>query len=341
MLLERSCFDAPRIGEIVDERLFGWLASALRIDSPVLNEVGAGNAVFRVRWGESLADAVNPSSKRCLRINRAALDRGLFQHAAARGVTAWQGVSVIDAARVSGGWKFTVRNGDNHYEVKARFAVEATGRTSYAKFSSRGRIVTDRSVACAWRCPDPSDAADSEVVYLESAEDGWWYASRLPTGERLVVFVTDSDVLPNNALERSRWLHQRWMATETIPAVDGVGRAPTGDAPLAWRRHDARMSLRKQCSGDGWLCIGDAQMSLDPLTGMGMAEAARSALFAVPYIESALRGDRFAHRDFAQAVAARYNRQLLERRHYYDLERRWPDAPFWSRRHSARLQTAL
>ncbi|AZR26941.1 catalase [Xanthomonas vasicola pv. arecae] len=52
-----------------------------------------------------------------------------------------------------------------------------------------------------------------------------------------------------------------------------------------------------------------------------------------------LTTDRDLSDDYATAVQARFSEYLINRNHFDDLERRWPDSAFWARR-QARLDLA-
>jgi len=93
---------------------------------------------------------------------------------------------------------------------------------------------------------------------------------------------------------------------------------------------DAATAHLDRVGGDGWLATGDAAACFDPLSSQGILTAVlmgREAGSAVT--EGAGAPARYA---------ARYERLLAEhlagRADYYELERRWPDAPFWARRRS-------
>jgi len=81
-----------------------------------------------------------------------------------------------------------------------------------------------------------------------------------------------------------------------------------------------------------WLAIGDAAATQDPLSSEGILVAMESGLEGAAASARVLRGDREA---LAAAAARRetgWLGYLGQRDHYYDMERRWLDAPFWQRR---------
>ena len=73
--------------------------------------------------------------------------------------------------------------------------------------------------------------------------------------------------------------------------------------------------------GDGWLAARDAAVSFDPVSSQGIMSVAAAAILDETFAAYAVAVD---------AVYARYNTM---RASVYAQERRWVDAPFWTRRH--------
>ena len=81
-------------------------------------------------------------------------------------------------------------------------------------------------------------------------------------------------------------------------------------------------------AGDGWLAIGDAALSRDPLSGEGIAAAFRSAAAA----GEALLGDLEASSRYDANHARTRDAYLGARHAAYATQRRFEGAPFWARR---------
>jgi 2-polyprenyl-6-methoxyphenol hydroxylase-like FAD-dependent oxidoreductase len=87
-------------------------------------------------------------------------------------------------------------------------------------------------------------------------------------------------------------------------------------------------------TGAGWLAVGDAACSFDPLSSHGVTWALESGLAAARALDASFRGDRRALDDYADRVEAAFHNYLQARADFYGRERRWPDSPFWRRRHT-------
>jgi flavin-dependent dehydrogenase len=81
-------------------------------------------------------------------------------------------------------------------------------------------------------------------------------------------------------------------------------------------------------------------MTFDPLSGQGLLNALFTGLAAAEAVDRQLRGWDDALPGYLQTLAgieAAYRRHL---RTWYQGETRWPNAPFWQRRHSAECELA-
>ena len=92
-------------------------------------------------------------------------------------------------------------------------------------------------------------------------------------------------------------------------------------------------------AGADWLAVGDAASTYDPLSSQGIHKAFVDAMAAAPVIAGLLEGgEDVGESGFAEGIAARFEDYVSNRNYFYDLEARWPDAPFWRHR---RERTAL
>lgn len=338
-LVERSAFERTRVGEVITIQALHGISKSLRLSPTACENLIYRYASFLVSWGDSATSDSGAEPSHCV-VDRTALDLLLFQHASECGVTTWHSAKLSKVVRRQDHWSFSLVSLQGDVDATAKLAIEATGRTACSAFSAaRGRIFQDTTVACSLRfeSPAPLNNRGLSRIIIESAPHGWWYSCQLSATETLVAFFTDRVLLPRNCNARSSWLLDQMRSTRLLSCYTGAimnQRSP-------WLRSDARMSIRRQCSGAGWLAIGDAQMALDPLSGQGMQQAERSALESVPFIEQELEGAAFQHQAFAHSIASRYNAQLEQRSWTYDAETKWPNSHFWMRRHGRQIRMPI
>jgi flavin-dependent dehydrogenase len=108
---------------------------------------------------------------------------------------------------------------------------------------------------------------------------------------------------------------------------------PVGGASRLYSAPACSGALASSC-GRGWLAIGDAAQSWDPLSGQGITRALSSALVAVEVLESGRSVGRALDR-YADRARADFRNFLRARSVYYGRETRWPESPFWRRRAQA------
>jgi flavin-dependent dehydrogenase len=181
-------------------------------------------------------------------------------------------------------------------------------------------------VAIFRAAPDDADARS----WVEAVEGGWWYTAPVPGHQRVLAYFTDSDLLWHSPIRTGESLLARLGETYHIRrAFDWSGDR----TPL--RRFAAHSAAPGAFAGDRWLGVGDATVAFDPLSSQGLFHALYTGLRGAQAAVAAQSGDASAislYESRLRAVELAYRRNLL---HYYGLERRWPEAPFWQRRHTS------
>ena len=257
------------------------------------------------------------------RLDRERFDALLAETARERGVD-WRRAHVAAATRLDEGWAIRFRDGRCR---TARFLVDATGRN--ASLCRQLGIATrrhDRLIASVVRFAPEAELIDLTV---EPCADGWWYATALPDGARVLACMSDSDIVRQQGLAGlDGWL-RRLGETRFMRAL-AAGLTPL-EAPQLYPAASLHRSVPATLP---LLAVGDAASAFDPLSSQGIAKALRSGVFASYAVaDSLLRGDergRARYRDFIADEFAGYQETLAE---YYGRERRWSDRPFWQRRH--------
>ena len=85
--------------------------------------------------------------------------------------------------------------------------------------------------------------------------------------------------------------------------------------------------------GTNWMAIGDAAMSLDPLSSQGICKALDSGINAAEVIHDKFISNRPIPETFYSKKAEDFDKYLSSRTFYYRKEKRWCKSLFWQRRH--------
>jgi flavin-dependent dehydrogenase len=246
------------------------------------------NAIFNP-WGPGIA------------VERASFDEVLRGQAKRAGASLLLG-QVRSAQQDAGKWELLLRDGAKEESLKSEFMVLATGSTGRrlvggkaegkpAQFALMGQIQT---LAQQQR----------RVLFLEQTTEGWWYMLPTPTGGYFAGFCSDHAFV-NNSTERLR--HKFVTGLRGTRLLAGALSQPLFDPRVTAcatgpRRYD-------EVSGEGWIAIGDAAFTPDPLSGAGLEFAIESAVLAWSCVmEGASRGAIQYYQDQIHDYAANHER---------------------------------
>lgn len=256
------------------------------------------------------------------------LDRSRFD-AQLRLSTLRQGVALMTGHRVTGlsrqgrHWRIDLAAAES---IRARWIVDASGRVG-AVVSRLGvqRISRDRQLALLAVLPEPGDTYCGTTV--EAAAEGWWYTTPLPGGRRVVAYLTDSDLFNTAARFEGEW---RALLAKTRHVLGLAGPTALDARP---RPFPAETAFRASLQGEGWVAVGDAAMSLDPLSSQGIATSLLMGARAGAALAARLLGeDHRALGEWEQDYRMLLDEHETLRAYYARSEARWPDSMFWERR---------
>jgi flavin-dependent dehydrogenase len=152
----------------------------------------------------------------------------------------------------------------------------------------------------------------------------------MPRGRRLSAFFTDADLsAASDARSASRLMTR-------AAGVPGISELLTGRDISAAEEHGfcaAHGMFLSAASGDGWLAVGDAALAFDPLSSQGLFNALYTGLAGAEVLHRHLHGDGAALEDYRSELKRIQDTYTAHRVTWYGMERRWPDALFWRRRH--------
>jgi len=295
------------------ERCFGscssWGADELGYNDFLVNPHGDGWHLDRLRFDAWMANVVERRGiplHRCTSVHR------------------------IQAATSAAPTRFEARDDRGGVtSLQCRFIVDATGsRARVARQIGARPHFEDHLVCVSGFLTAGPGTTLNRLTMLEAVEYGWWYAARLPDGRITASVASDASII------RAERLTDRTIWSRNLNRTNHVGPALVGSRfePASLRTWAAPSMLLDPPAGDGWLAVGDAASSYDPISSQGIYKALDNAITAGPAIAAWLGGDPqgvIAHRI---AVGERFIDYLEMRGYFYGVERRWEDAAFWRRR---------
>jgi flavin-dependent dehydrogenase len=261
-------------------------------------------------------------------LDRTRFDAWLSEQAAARGARVLRPARCLSIARRSGGGIIAgLRCGSDERTIRAEWVVDATGpRAFVARALGARRRVLDR-FPCVYGFYEIRRGRRSERTLLEACELGWWYAADLPGGEQVVALACEHETVRRLGLRDPRvWAAQVAATVHVSARVRGAALV----SPLLVR---PALSLHVgPVAGPGWLAVGDAAATFDPLCSHGITKALADGLNAAAVLAGSPAGTDEALTVYEGQIAERWGEYRVARDALYQLERRWPEALFWRRR---------
>ena len=318
---EALAFPRARIGESIPGSI-ATLLGVLGLDAAIATTGTMPSRFSTVAWaGETTRYEIHGGPSHI--VDRAAFDLALLQAATANvRLSVYQPARVVRATHDGARWSITLEDGET---ITAAFLVEATGRDRLLP-RHRKPLGVKTLAWYGYYQVAPQGEADTLV---ESAHDSWYWGAALPNGLfNATVFADPGHRLDYPAtIARSVLLRSRLRGARLV-------RGPTVcDATPYVDEHPATHTSIK---------VGDAALSLDPLSSQGVYTALGTALHAAVTVntlldhpqDAALAIEFYEHRVrsssrfHAQAAAQFYAREALSSR-----------TAFWQRR--ARFLSSL
>jgi flavin-dependent dehydrogenase len=264
--------------------------------APLLDDASIARRCLgiRRRWGAmpiETEDFLRRPGGRGFVIDRRPFDEALRNAAKDAGARFIVG-RVVAARPDAGAMVATVQSGSEMLEIAAGLLVDATGRPSaVARRMGARRLACERLVA-ELQSVDMS-VSDPNAGWLD-VESGvgrqgqWFYEVSGPDRRR-----------------------ERWAIYRPVQHAKARSRL----------RVDASSARLSHTAGDGWVAVGDAAASFDPVTSQGLVNALSTALVAAGAILSPEGFDEAAHRIYSDAIATTFHHSEAGRARVYDVLR--------------------
>ncbi|SCK32792.1 Dehydrogenase (flavoprotein) [Variovorax sp. HW608] len=324
LLLERAADSPARVGETLPPAACRPLA-ALGVWEAFIASMPLPSVAIQSVWGHSEPlerDFIYDPYGNGWHLDRARFDAMLLKQAQTAGVGLRRPAQVHSAERDADGlWALRIAG----EVLRARFVVDASGRAaSFARRQGATRVARDRLIGVVARYrPRTRERTEAGVMLLEATEHGWWYGAPLPDAQIAVSYMTDPDLHPRSVCQfESALSHTEHLAH--LVEAHLLDRPP--------RPVPADSACLQPAYGIGWLAVGDAAASYDPLSGQGIFKALSSGRLAADAISANLAGDHSALQVYDTKILADFDLAMALRNAYYAHEKRWPESVFWRRR---------
>ena len=261
-------------------------------------------------------------------LNRQAFNHALFEHTL-RALIQYKEAKLIEAHYHANNWIVKTSAGD---ALRSRYLIDATGRASVvAKWLGLKKShLYKQMAAVAWLA---SDLADKEqVTRIKGVQDGWWYSARLPLfleqGRPVRVVAKFASQKEAKALSDSQAFIHALNHSMCLPVQVSSTQLK---APVLLT--DAGVALLNRAQPDkGFIAIGDAVLSLDPLSSQGIFFALYSGIKGAEAIIQMTKEGQNSHAldDYYALIKKVFDKHQLARHLYYAAEHRFPASAYWA-----------
>ena len=232
-------------------------------------------------------------------VTRSVFDKMLIEHAEEQGATVYQGTlvkQVLFEGDRAVGCEVKMKDGSLQ-KFYAKVVIDATGQTAMLsnKFQWRLRDPKLKKAVLysyfkgAHREPDLNGGA-TLVLRTERGSNGWFWYIPLENDITSVGIVADPDYLVKNRGRDLAKIFQEEIE-KCEPCRRRVAEATRVDQIYSIMDYSYRS---KQCSGNGFMLIGDAYGFLDPIYSSGVLLALKMAELAADAIHDAFKNDDFS-----------------------------------------------
>lgn len=260
VIAEKAVFPRPHIGEAVTAGALP-LFEALGVKSAVESAGFLRSEWATVDWAGELR-RYRPHGGPGLLVDRSRLDALLLNTASAMpGVRLYQPARVVRARRDGDHWGIALHTGET---LRARYLAEASGRAHILRRSRRRLGAPTLALYAYFRGPRDCDLAET---WVEAGPSAWYWGSPIPGGEfNATVFVDPKPSADYEALVRqSKLLGPRLRDARRSSEI---------------RTCDATAFADQSPVTSTFIKVGDAALSLDPLSSQGIETAIGTALHA-------------------------------------------------------------
>ncbi len=320
-LVERERFPRRHLGESLSPGVMPLLASA-RLHDAIEAAAFPTVAGVWIKWaGEpTLREGAQEQG---LLVDRGEFDARLLERARELGVRVYQPARVLEQLWDGAQWRLRIKSDAGESDLAVAFVADAAGRRQVRHPMSAGPSTL--ALYAYWR-----GKSLPTIPRIEAGRDAWYWGVPLPDGTyNTLVFVDPEEfrAMPGVTVA------QRFSTL--IGASELMQDCRDAELVAPARAIDATPYLSDTCVAANSIEVGDAGMTIDPISSSGVQKAIQSALSGAIVVNTLLRRPKSAEaaKSFYRAqLAASFERhRLWAGQHYADVADRC-DHPFWWKR---------
>ena len=332
-LVEQSDFNHIRVGEHVSSSIFNLIAYLKLSKNDFENDCFMPAYASKAYWGSDTVSTTNTiftTEEATFQMDREKFDFKLIETAAERGADIYPRTKCLDYQQLEDkSWLvFLSHPTEGKFTIKTTYLVDASGRSANVCRKVGGSSQKHDSLMGVGLFLELNDKSKKFEQTLESVELGWWYSACLPDNKMVVTFFSDADIISEYKLHQlETWQgllqetnHIKYLITNTEALSDKL-----------WVRN-AHTQISDIRNLENFIAIGDAAVSFDPISSMGIGFSISSACFAAKYIAHKIEEGSSTIATYQEDILKNYKQYHSIKTRYYQEEKRWPTSIFWQRR---------
>jgi len=301
----------------------------LEIPNSIINEHSIPCTEIQNTWGSSTIhhneSIFNPFGDSYI-LSRPDFDNALLQYCKKLGINIQSGVRITAIKKTENGWDLISKTKSHNVD----FIIDASGRTSKFNFGKvrHEKLQQDSLIGITKHLVNSEVIkAEKSHVLVESTQNGWWYTTQIANGKMISTFMTDPTIVSRYKNSQSEFWNE-----ELIKTVHTKERLLPFALNNTVYTQSANSQIAKQIQGDGWLKVGDAAQSFDPLSSAGIIKGLKMGISAADALHSYISGNSNALIEYEEITKLQYKEYQQKRNEYYANETRWNNTPFWYHR---------
>jgi flavin-dependent dehydrogenase len=260
-------------------------------------------------------------------VDRSRFDELLLQNARAREVVVLRPAQAMHPQRLSsGGWQIRLQHAGRRKELIASFIVDATGNRS---FLPGRRVRISAPLLCLFAHWQSLDRKETEGR-IEAGENEWLWYTPLGGGKSVAAVFVDPKRLSGTSRADIDGVYYGLLQRFRLFREDQAGRIE-GEVKAC----DASSRCAEQAAGSDFVRVGDANLTLDPLSSQGVQNAIASGIQAAIVVNTLAKYSANAEAAidfFRERQIEKVSQHATKAAAFYRERAAVCDQPFWRQR---------
>jgi flavin-dependent dehydrogenase len=333
-IIEQSDFNTTRVGEHVSNSIFD-LVEYLKLKKSDFEE-GSFIPAYASKsyWGNDDVSTINTiftTNESTFQLDREKFDFKLIEIAAERGATIYPRTKCLEYEQLKDkSWEISLNHPtEGKFQIHANYLVDASGRSVNVGRKVGGILQKHDSLMGIGMFLTMDDTSKKFEQTIESVELGWWYTACLPNNKLVATFFSDADLISEHKIHQIKNWNRLLQESNHIKHLLQGYQDISGKL---WTRN-AQSQVSDNRNLERFIAIGDAAVSFDPISSMGIGFSIISAIYAAKHITQELKVGISTSEVYQKDLLQNFNQYSQIKTKYYKEEKRWPTSKFWQRRH--------